>query len=73
MKFKRLMILAIFLIAILSIGAASAVNQTDDSLNYDENDSMDSSNDDVLKSDSNSDILNSIATVTSENFFDYFD
>ena len=36
MRFKKMMILAIFLIAILSIGAASAANQTDESLSVSE-------------------------------------
>lgn len=71
MKFKKLMMLAVFLIAILSIGAASAANQTDDSLSV--NDDLSVISDDSLEVASEDVLSSSNQTVTPDNFFDYFD
>ena len=86
MKFKKLIILTIVLIAILSIGVVCAANQTDDSIlsNNDDIDEISIDYGSILESEENmaednSDILSfenqssiSQSTVTPDNFFDYF-
>ena len=73
MRYERLMILAIFLIAVLSIGAASAANQTDDSIASVDDIELSDVGDSILESE-NVDVLSSVnQTVTPDNFFDYFD
>ena len=74
MKYKKLIVLAIFLIAILSIGAASAANQTDDSIGVSEDNIELSDADEPCLESENIDVLSSSnQTVTPQNFFDYFD
>ena len=74
MKYKKMIVLAIFLIAVLSVGAASAANQTDDSISSaGENIELSDVGDSNLESE-NMDVLSSSnQTVTPDNFFDYFD
>ena len=69
-----MIVLAIFLIAVLSVGAASAANQTDDSISSaGENIELSDVGDSNLESE-NMDVLSSSnQTVTPDNFFDYFD